>query len=199
MILRRRLAAAGAVIAAAVGLPGNHAFVAKSHSPLLATKPSTQTSLSMMGPPADPSAPLTEQFGERSRRYRRTVYTHDQWVKHRSPDRFKSNLSTLFQSGIYKNVGSEVFLTVSVAVSVCVWNALVGGYQDFAGVMHDPVIQEAWAQKVGLPMEAFTLLSSSLGLLLGELYHVCMQGLCSTYTFYLLLIFLIVYLLLQIL
>ena len=177
MILR---AAAGAVIAAAV-LPGNHAFVAKSHSPLLATKPSTQ---------ADPSAPLTEQFGERSRRYRRTVYTHDQWVKHRSPDRFKSNLSTLFQSGIYKNVGSEVFLTVSVAVSVCVWNALVGGYQDFAGVMHDPVIQEAWAQKVGLPMEAFTLLSSSLGLLLGELDHVYMQGLCSS-TFYLIPTFLL--------
>ena len=160
--------AASAVLAAAIGVPSTQAF-STSPSPLV-SKPTTHASTSAlaMGPPTDPSAPLTEQFGEGSRKYRRTVYTHDQWVKHRSSDRFVNNLTTIFNSGIYKQVGQEVFATVSIAVSVCVWNALVGGYEDFSGVMHDPVFVEPWAQKVGLPMEAFTILSSSLGLLLGK-------------------------------
>lgn len=152
---------------AAIGAPAAQAFTPPGSSVLL-NKQFAQTSILRMGPPADPSVPLTEQYGEGSRKYRRTVYTHDQWVKHRSSDRFVNNLRTLFQSGIYKQVGREVFLTVSIAISVCVWNALVGGYQDFSGAMHDPVIQERWAMKVGLPMEAFNLLSPSLGLLLGE-------------------------------
>jgi len=135
-------------------------------SSVLPNKPLTQASFLRMGPPSDSSAPLMEQYGEGSRKYRRTVYTHEQWVKHRSSDRFVNNLRTLFQSGIYKQIGREVFMTISVAVSVCVWNALVGGYEDFGGVMHDPVIQESWATKVGMPMDVFNILSPSLGLLL---------------------------------
>mmetsp|Transcript_18509 Transcript_18509/g.33096 ORF Transcript_18509/g.33096 Transcript_18509/m.33096 type:complete len:516 (+) Transcript_18509:206-1753(+) len=172
MNLRRNTAAA--VLAAAIVAPtATHAFAShKAPSSSLAIKPTTRTTSSSsssalsMGPPTDPSAPLTEQFGEGSRKYRRTVYTHDQWVKHRSPDRFANNLGTLVQSGIYKQVGKEVFLTVSVAVSVCVWNALVGGAEDFSGVMQEPFINEGWAIKAGLPLEPFTLLSPSLGLLL---------------------------------
>lgn len=122
-----------------------------------------------MGPPTDPSAPATDLYGEGSRKYRRTVYTHDQWVKHRSPDRFLNNLSTLFNSGIYKNVGKEVFATTSVAVFVWAWNMLVGGYQDLAGVAHDPIIQGEWAKVVGLPLQPFTVVNSSLGLLLGKI------------------------------
>ena len=152
-------------ILAAVAAPGN-AFV--SHSPLTAAKPVTKTSSLNMGPPTDPAAPYTEQFGEGSRKYRRTVYTHDQWVKHRSNDRFFNNLGTLFSSGIYKQVAKEVVTTVSVATFVCGWNALVGGYQGFDGAMHDPVIQASWAQVVGLPLTPFTILTPSLGLLLGK-------------------------------
>lgn len=165
MYLRWKTAAAAILVAASA--PSTYAFVPTSNSqlPQLASNAAVRTSL-YMGPPSDPSAPLTEQFGEGSRKYRRTVYTHDQWVKHRSPDRFVNNLGSFTQSGIYKQVSQEVFLTVSIAVSVCVWNALVGGYQDFSGVMHDAVIQEDWAMKVGMPLEAFTLLSPSLGLLL---------------------------------
>mmetsp|Transcript_30234 Transcript_30234/g.65286 ORF Transcript_30234/g.65286 Transcript_30234/m.65286 type:complete len:531 (-) Transcript_30234:10-1602(-) len=169
-------AAAAVIVTSAGMMTGSDAFVTKTHSPLTTplTKTTTQThhaprtpsSLLHMGPPSDPSAPLTERFGEGSRKYRRTVYTHDQWRKHRSSDRFFNNLGTLFQSGIYKQVGNEVFLTVSIAVSVCVWNALAGGYQDFSGAMHDPVLAEGWAMKIGMPLEAFTLLSPSLGLLL---------------------------------
>ena len=164
-----RWGGAAALLAAIGGMPSSTYAFTNTHSRLVA-KPTTQASSSSlaMGPPSDPSAPLTEQYGEGSRKYRRTVYTHDQWVKHRSPDRFINNLSSLFASGIYKQVGREVFATVSIAVSVCVWNALAGGYEDFSGVMHDPVLQGDWAMKVGLPMQAFTLLSPSLGLLLGE-------------------------------
>ena len=158
-----------ASLLAAFGAPFAKAFVPRDSSALL-LKPITQTSSLRMGPPADPSAPLTEKYGEGSRKYRRTVYTHDQWVKHRSSDRFVNNLRTLFQSRIYKQIGREVFFTVCIAVSVCVWNALVGGYQDFGGEVHDAVIQESWALKVGLSMEIFNVLSPSLGLLLGELF-----------------------------
>lgn len=41
-------------------------------------------------------------YGEDSRKYRRTVYSHDDWVKHRSPDRFWNTLATTTKSGIYK-------------------------------------------------------------------------------------------------
>ncbi len=123
-----------------------------------------------MGPPTDPSAPITEQYGEGSRKYRRTVYTHDQWVKHRSPDRFINNLGTLFNSGIYKQIGREVLTTTGVALFVWGWNLLVGGYQDLGGAMHDPVLTEKWAMMIGLPLTPFTIVSSSLGLLLGKFF-----------------------------
>jgi len=152
----------------AIATPGN-AFVSQSNSPLV-SKPVTSTSSALsMGPPADPSAPITEQYGEGSRKYRRTVYTHDQWVKHRSPDRFLNNIRTLVNSGIYKQVAKEVIATTSVAVFVCGWNALAGGYEGFDGSMHEAVIQGSWVQKVGLPLTPFTVLTPSLGLLLGEI------------------------------
>ena len=174
MVLRS--SAAIAILAATIGcitLGDAFSFVSKSTitKPVTTSTKTASRSALYMGPPTDPSAPVTELFGEGSRKYRRTVYTHDQWVKHRSSDRFINNLRTLPNSGIYKQVGKEVFLTTSIAISVCVWNALVGGYEDFAGVMHDPVIAESWAVKVGMPMTPFTVLNSSLGLLLGELHN----------------------------
>jgi len=119
-----------------------------------------------MGPPIDPAAPAVDLYGEGSRKYRRTVYTHNEWVKHRSSDRFVNNISTLVYSGIYKNIGKEVLATSSVAVFVWAWNMLVGGYEDFSGVMHDPLISSKLASAVGLPLTIFTTLSPSLGLLL---------------------------------
>eukprot|EP00985_Skeletonema_marinoi_P027052 scaffold21581_cov132-Skeletonema_marinoi.AAC.15 len=163
-----RCMAAFAVLAAAA--PTCEGF--STNPTPLAIKPSTSSqqrtnkSALFMGPPTDPSAPATDLYGEGSRKYRRTVYTHDQWVKHRSPDRFVNNLSTLFNSGIYKNVGKEVVFTTSVAIFVWAWNLLVGGYQDLSGVAHDPIIQGEWAKIVGLPLQAFTTVSPSLGLLL---------------------------------
>jgi len=136
----------------------------------LSTKPTTSRSISKlyMGPPIDPSAPVTEQYGEGSRKYRRTVYTHAEWVKHRSSDRFVNNLKTLFNSGIYKNVGKEVTATTAVAIFVFLWNMIAGGYTDLFGVQHGPLIESPFVQMIGLPLTAFTLVSPSLGLLLGE-------------------------------
>jgi len=167
MMLRKSTALA---LLAAIGMPAsNSAFVTKSLSSVTIAKPTTRTSARSslyMGPPKDPTAPITEIQGEGSRKYRRTVYTHDAWVKHRSPDRFLNNLGTLFNSGIYKQVGGEVLLVTSVAFFVFAWNLLVGGYQDFAGVMHDPIINQKWAMMIGLPLTPFTTLTPSLGLLL---------------------------------
>jgi len=169
-----RCMAAFAVLAAAA--PTCEGF-STNPTPLV-IKPSTSSqqrtnkSALFMGPPTDPSAPATDLYGEGSRKYRRTVYTHDQWVKHRSPDRFVNNLSTLFNSGIYKNVGKEVVFTTSVAIFVWAWNLLVGGYQDLSGVAHDSIIQGEWAKIVGLPLQAFTTVSPSLGLLLGKIVSI---------------------------
>lgn len=106
-------------------------------------------------------------YGEDSRKYRRTVYSHDDWKKHRSADRFFYYLSAMFKSGVYRNLGREVTAVVSVATFVCFYNILVGSWQDFSGVEHAGLIQSQLFPKLGLPLAPFTLASPSLGLLLG--------------------------------
>ena len=118
-------------------------------------------------PPVIP-APAELSYGEESRKYRRTVYTHDDWVKHRSPDRFLRNIITTTSSGIYKNVGREIVWTVGVAMFVIAWNMIVGGYEDFDGVQHGPVLSNQYLGTLRLPLTPFTLASPSLGLLLGK-------------------------------
>ena len=105
---------------------------------------------------------------EAARKFRRTVYTHDDWKKHRQQDRFLIYLGSLFSSGVYQNQKQEVFLCTLIAAVVCGWNALVGGYTDFAGVQHSAVIGGGALQQIGLPLTPFTLAGSSLGLLLSK-------------------------------
>ena len=106
-------------------------------------------------------------YGEQSRMYRRTVYSHDDWKKHRSPDRFQYYVSALFNSGVYKNIGREVAVTVAVATVVCAWGALFGEYQDISGAKHVGPLANNIIPVLGLPLTPFTLASPSLGLLLG--------------------------------
>lgn len=76
-------------------------FLASSEAfqaPLNQVNTPTSTALHM----DDSSPTLDIPYGETSRQYRRTVYTHDDWVKHRSPDRFLRNLASIPASGIYK-------------------------------------------------------------------------------------------------
>lgn len=107
-------------------------------------------------------------YGEESRQYRRTVYTHDDWVKHRNPDRFVRNLAAITSSGVYKNLANEVAATTSIATLICLYNAITGGVTGFDGVKHAALIQSVWAPVLGLPLAPFTLSSPSLGLLLGK-------------------------------
>ncbi|KAL3816697.1 hypothetical protein ACHAXA_009136 [Cyclostephanos tholiformis] len=123
---------------------------------------------------------LADNDNETSRKFRRTVYDHADWSEHRTSYLF-DDIHMLFDGVIMNQIKGEVALTVLIAFSVCSWNALVGGYQDVCGNMHYPVIPHSlpvddggwrwlwwWphARKVGIPMEAFALVSPSLGLLL---------------------------------
>ena len=105
--------------------------------------------------------------GEAQRQFRRTVYTHDDWKKHRSQDRFIYYLAAIFNSGVYKNLGREVLAVTAVATFLVIYNAVVGGYTDFAGVKHAALLQGL--PKLTLPLAAFTITSPSLGLLLGKI------------------------------
>lgn len=105
-------------------------------------------------------------YGEVSRAYRRTVYTHDDWVKHRSPNRFFRNLSSIPSSGVYKNLAKEVIATTAVATFVVFWNCIFGDYQDFSSVSHKGPLHDSLIPILTLPLAPFTLASPSLGLLL---------------------------------
>lgn len=108
-------------------------------------------------------------YGENSRKFRRTVYSHDEWVKHRSADRFAYYLAGTFKSGVYQNLQREVTAAVLIAIFVFLYNMVFGGYTDFAGVVHDALISsDILPTKIGLPLAGFTLASPSLGLLLGK-------------------------------
>jgi len=114
--------------------------------------------------PAESKTTLNvEEYGEASRKYRRTVYTHEEWVKHRSPDRFIRNLKTIVNSGVYQGVGKEVLATTLVATFVVMWNCAVGGYTGLDGTKMSPFIE---GPLLGLPAAPFNLVLSSLGLLL---------------------------------
>jgi len=115
-----------------------------------------------------PQKAVYDNYGEESRQYRRTVYTHDDWVKHRSTDRFARNLASIVKSGVYKNLAKEVMATTSVATFVCLWNTLCSGYAGLGGEMHPAVIDSNVNLMLSLPLAPFTVSSPSLGLLLGE-------------------------------
>ena len=107
-------------------------------------------------------------YGEESRKYRRTVYTHDDWIKHRSPDRFARNLQAITSSGVYKSVAKEVVATTTVAAAIVGYNCIVGGYTDFEGIKHTALVSNHLVPVFALPLAPFTLSSPSLGLLLGK-------------------------------
>jgi putative membrane protein len=127
----------------------------------------TELGYTTKSPPPIP-LPTKITYGEDSRRYRRTVYTHDDWVKHRSPDRFARNILTTTSSGIYKNVASEVWVGVIIATSVFLWNMATGGYPDLEGIQHEAVIQNQFLPPLTLSLTPFTISAPFLGLLLGK-------------------------------
>ncbi len=57
-------------------------------------------------------------YGKGSQKYCPTVYTHNEWVKHRSSDCFTKNLSTIFNSGMYKSLAKEILPTMALAAFI---------------------------------------------------------------------------------
>ena len=144
------------------------AFCGVNQSAAFVTPTSAGHAVAVKTELASTESPETS-YGEESRKFRRTVYSHDDWVKHRSPNRFFRNLSSFPQSGIYKNLGREVLATVGVASFIVTWNCLFGEYQDFGSVTHAGPFKDSIIPILSLPLAPFTLASPSLGLLLGEL------------------------------
>jgi len=113
----------------------------------------------------DPRAPkIPLPYGEESRKYRRNVFGHNDWLYHRRSTRNFTNLSNIFMSGIYRNIFGEIVLLTFYSAAVCAYNALVCyGYTDLDGLMHAPLTN---LPAIRLPIIPFTLVSSSLSLLL---------------------------------
>jgi len=141
-------------------------FVAPSRTNVKVSKTILQVDNTKQPPPLPPVKDIS--YGEESRKYRRTVYTHDDWVKHRSPQRFLRNLSGIFVSGVYKSLANEVLITTGIATVLVGYNLIVGGYTDFEGTNHAAIISSGYLPVVGLPLAPFTLSSPSLGLLLSK-------------------------------
>ena len=106
-----------------------------------------------------------QKYSEESRKYRRTVYTHEEWVRHRESDRFFRNLNSFLTSGIYRSLFKEVASVTSIATFVVAWNCLFGEYQDLKSITHEGIFHGV-LPLMQLPLPAFTLSSPSLGLLL---------------------------------
>ena len=129
------------------------------------TTSSTTSLFDVTSVPRDDGSGLS--YAERSRPYRRDVFAYDDWVRHRSSERFSGRLGKLTKSGIVRALFDEIILTSSVATFICVFNALVAaGFDDFAGVHHDPLINIG-LPVLSLPAQFFTLSSPALSLLLG--------------------------------
>lgn len=106
-------------------------------------------------------------YSEESRRYRRTVYAHDDWLRHRSSSRFFLNLTTILKSGLVRSLAPEISVVGTIGVVVCAWNAAVGGYLDIHNVPHEPLLRGVPSCLIcSLPVLPFTLASPALGLLL---------------------------------
>jgi hypothetical protein len=107
-------------------------------------------------------------YGEGSRAYRRTFFTHKDWLRHRSEDRFIRTVFSTVRSGVVRQLAKEVGFVTATAVFVVAWNVLTGGFSDLQGIHHDPILGNI--ANLELPIAPFTLSSPALGLLLGEYF-----------------------------
>ncbi|KAL7492739.1 hypothetical protein ACHAWT_001748 [Skeletonema menzelii] len=97
-------------------------------------------------------------YGETSRKYRRTVFKHDDWVNHRqSNSKVFDNLQSMFFSGVVRQLRPQVGAVTGVAAAVMGWNI---------GVVHLAASNNIWLPILTLPTVPFTLSSPALGLLL---------------------------------
>lgn len=157
----------GAAFAAALLVGTVNGFVPQTSVHRVSRSLPTSTTLQEVVDPTgfDSTVPVAP-YGEQQRLFRRTVYTHDDWKKHRSQDRFFNYLARAFRSGVYKNMDREVSIATIVASVAVVYNLFATGYIGLDGLQHAAIIDGL--PKMSLPLNAFTVTSPSLGLLLGK-------------------------------
>merc|ERR1719262_1053132 len=107
-----------------------------------------------------------ESYSERSRAYRRSVYFHENWIKHRSNDRYLRNFRTLFDSGVVRSLSSEILLVTAISILVVTLNMLISGYDDFSMVHHDALFPISFMKDFSLPALPFQIAMPALSLLL---------------------------------
>jgi len=108
------------------------------------------------------------QYTEDQRKDRRTVFMHDDWVRHRSSERFLRNMKTIGSSGINQALIKELAFVTSVATFVVVFNMLFVSYQDFGGVSHIGPLNmfDSTLKSLSLPALPFSIAMPALSLLL---------------------------------
>ena len=103
-------------------------------------------------------------FSEHSRPYRRSVFYHSHWIKHRSHDRYLQTLTTLFDSGVVRSLSGEIAFVTGIAAFVVAINMLISGYEDFTMVHHSGPLAIPFV--LSLPAMPFTIAMPALSLLL---------------------------------
>lgn len=114
-------------------------------------------------------------YGETSRKYRRTVFRHKDWVAHRSSSsRIGDNLTSIFFSGVVRQLKTQVSAVTNVAAFVLVWNYIITNQAEIGSFIsdHNTNLNLDWNVNLSswpllsLPTLPFTLSSPALGLLL---------------------------------
>ena len=110
----------------------------------------------------------TSTYSETQRSDRRTVFMHDDWVRHRSSERFIRNMRSIGSSGINQALSKELAFVTLAATFVVVMNMLLVSYQDFGGTMHVGLLNafDNDIRALRLPALPFTISLPALSLLL---------------------------------
>jgi hypothetical protein len=144
---------------------------------MVSTIPTTTTAISVSTTrlfstsiPNENSANKMESYGEQSRIYRRDVFNYDNWVEHRSTNRFVGNLFDVLKSGVFRQLLPNCLYMSSIALFIVLYNTVfVQGYDDFSGVHHDAILSSFMVSLplLKIPGDFFSLCTPSLALLLG--------------------------------
>jgi predicted membrane chloride channel (bestrophin family) len=132
--------------------------------------PKTSTSLNLESleqktPDYDETAALLNTYSEKSRAYRRNVFSAADWVRARRSDRFISNILTTLDSGLIRQLSAELTFITLVSLFLVTYNVLfVDGFVDLSGITHEPLV--GFLPALQLPITPFSLSSGALGLLL---------------------------------
>lgn len=144
------------------------AVVSSPLQPLPSPASTTQLhleSLEQKTPDPKKTAFLLDTYGEKSRTYRRNVFSASDWVRSRRPNRFIETLLSTNKSALIRQVGIELFFVTAVSSLIVGYNNfLIEGWTDLSGVQHEAIAN--YLPELKLPLTPFTLTSSSLGLLL---------------------------------